>query len=103
MGDKVVPLHHKIANDDSESGAVRHIAVPAVCLACRHKWSAVAPAGTVALECPACGTNRGVSAEHVLPGDGAIWQCGCGCHAFSYSAKYRGWLCLSCGREQVFP
>lgn len=98
----IVDLKPKTANDDAESGDVAHIACPALCLACGHKWAAVAPAGTVAFECPSCSTNRGVSAEHALPGDGRVWCCACGCHAFCYSSQFEGWMCLSCGRVAVF-
>lgn len=37
-----------------------HLAVPVRCLACKHKWVAVAPLGTDtnALACPECGAQR---------------------------------------------
>ena len=31
-----------------------HISGDARCLACKHEWVAVAPIGTIWLECPAC-------------------------------------------------
>lgn len=36
-----------------------HLSGAAVCLACKHEWVAVAPVGTVWMECPACSIERG--------------------------------------------
>ena len=36
-----------------------HLSGAAVCLACKHEWVAVAPVGTVWMECPACSLERG--------------------------------------------
>lgn len=37
----------------------RHKAGMAACIACRHKWTAVAPEGTYHLECPNCKEVKG--------------------------------------------
>ncbi len=42
-----------------------HISGPAVCQTCKYKWVAVCPAGTVVLECPSCGLNRGVYRDFI--------------------------------------
>ena len=36
-----------------------HLACKARCVACKHEWQAVAPLGTLELECPSCGLTRG--------------------------------------------
>lgn len=37
-----------------------HLSGEAQCLECQHRWVAVAPIGTVQLECPACRSARGI-------------------------------------------
>jgi hypothetical protein len=38
---------------------------PAMCCACDHRWTAVAPTGAAPLECPSCSSRRGVFMNHV--------------------------------------
>ncbi len=40
--------------------SVDHLEGEALCTACGHTWQALAPLGTVALECPACHTMKGL-------------------------------------------
>lgn len=81
-----------------------HCSGPAVCLGCRHKWAAVAPVGTWLLECPSCGTLKGVYEGlcQAQPGDLAF-ACNCGCKALT--AYKRGALfhliCMKCGVDQT--
>lgn len=54
-----------------------HTSGPCVCLGCKHEWVGVAPSGTIAVECPACGTEKGVRAGTVFV-DEPHWNCrGC--------------------------
>lgn len=76
-----------------------HIEGPAVCLACRHEWHAVSAVGVSKLECPECGTLRGVWATPIEQ-DGSHWVCKCGNHYFAISRG--GIYCPCCGVEQVF-
>lgn len=76
-----------------------HIQGPAVCLACKHEWRSVSPVGVSKLECPACGTERGVYATPIEQ-EGSHWTCKCGNHYFAISRG--GIYCPCCGAEQVF-
>jgi hypothetical protein len=68
---------------------------PARCMECRHKWAAVAPAGTVILECPACSMMKGAWVGAIISERSDIWQCKCGNDLF---AVYRiGIMCARCG------
>lgn len=69
------------------------------CLACGHNWHAVAPLGTLFLECPECHTEKGVWHRPVIPE--TYWRCHCGCAAFSLSDTNA--YCMACGVTQVWP
>lgn len=77
-----------------------HLQGPAVCLACKHEWQSVSPVGVVKLECPACGTERGVYATPVEQA-GDHWVCVCSNHYFAITRQ--GVYCPSCGKWQKFP
>lgn len=76
-----------------------HMTGEALCLHCKRKWQAVAPIGTVILDCPECGLGKGVFANIAFP-DREHWQCHCGCGAFCVTQK--GIHCLMCGVIQDF-
>lgn len=68
----------------------------AFCLQCGHHWVAVAPPGTVRLECPECHTEKGLfKFECVVPDGTAVWECGCGNQLFYLTPV--GHLCANCG------
>lgn len=73
----------------------------AKCLACRHEWPAVAPLGTTALECPECGTHRGVYKYPFVRGygdpDRPHYTCSCGNDLFGVTP--RGIYCPQCGAD----
>jgi predicted RNA-binding Zn-ribbon protein involved in translation (DUF1610 family) len=74
-----------------------HATGKATCLACGHEWVAVAPTGTVFLECPGCRTDRGVFRfPHERPGK--HWACPCGFQAFYITPE--GVYCPNCGEWQ---
>jgi hypothetical protein len=54
------------------------------CIACRHEWTAVAPAGAYMLECPACSLNTGayINAAHAAKGAEVLACSNCGCDLF---------------------
>lgn len=67
---------------------------PARCLACKHEWHAVVKAGTTALECPSCKTNRGVYIG--LPCTMNMqWRCRCMEWVFFIDSQ--GPYCANCG------
>jgi hypothetical protein len=74
-----------------------HLKGAARCLACRHEWVAVAPVGTVWLECPQCSLERGRYVGAVGIG-GEHWHCACGTDLFH--ATPRGLYCPNCGEWQ---
>lgn len=73
-----------------------HLQGAAVCTACDHEWQAVAPSGTVWLQCQSCGTQRGLMRH--APKPASVWHCSCGCDAFYISSA--GLLCVCCGSDQ---
>lgn len=74
-----------------------HLSGTGVCLACRHEWVAVAPVGTVWMECPACSLERGRFKGSVGMG-GLHWHCKCGNDLFH--ATQDGMYCPNCGEWQ---
>lgn len=76
----------------------------ALCIGCRHEWEAAAPTGTWQLECPSCGSMKGIFRHPIgaSPGDVAF-SCNCGCEALTaYMRAGKFWLrCMSCGTDQT--
>lgn len=77
-----------------------HLSGRAICLSCRNEWVAVAPVGSVWLDCPECGLQRGrfmaqceVETKH--------WFCNCGNDLFH--ATPEGFYCPNCGTWHTFP
>ena len=75
-----------------------HMAGKAVCLSCAHSWEAVAPVGTLILECPECGLGKGAFKNLVAPE--TYWQCVCGNSMFIVGPD--GCVCGHCGITQSF-
>lgn len=73
------------------------LAGPAKCMACAHTWAAVAPIGTVDLECPACHLDRGRFVGNVTRA-GLHWTCHCGNDLFHICPE--GTYCPACGEWQ---
>lgn len=76
-----------------------HIQGPAMCLACKHEYTAVVPVGADVskMECPACGAMRATFATHI-ENSGAHWHCQCGNHLFAITAE--GVYCPCCSEWQ---
>lgn len=75
-----------------------HIQGEAHCMYCNHKWSAIAPIGTIILECSKCHCMKGVFTNAVLPD--AYWQCSCGCCFFVISGISKNIICVVCAKAQ---
>ena len=76
--------------------ATPHLAGEAFCLDCHHVWQAVAPIGTVTLECPACSANKGTFRNQCRPEEGAlIYMCACGNDLFVITKN--NVMCARCG------
>jgi hypothetical protein len=82
---------------DARADRSPHLSGRAECIGCRHSWEAVAPLGTVQLECPACGLPKGAWACEVVRDD-QVWECNCGGQLFRI-AKHCGPYCANCGTE----
>ena len=72
-----------------------HLSGTVICAACGHEWEAVAPIGTVSLECPECGSYKGFFRGQVER-PGPHWHCACGNPTFMIDADDRVY-CLVCG------
>lgn len=74
-----------------------HLSGKARCLACKHEWDAVAPQGTLDLECPECATTRGVW-KHPFSADVGqkLFVCNhCECDHFVIQPHRV--ICIGCG------
>lgn len=81
-----------------------HNAGEAKCIGCGHTWAAVAPVGTISLECPQCGASRGVWRYPVSASEGdLLFTCACGCEAMTaYLREGKFYLrCMCCGTDQT--
>jgi hypothetical protein len=81
-----------------------HATGEAKCLDCGKRWAAVAPIGTRQLDCPDCGTNRGLWLYPFGADVGDLaFECICGNEVLT--AFKRGgvfWLqCMACGTDQT--
>lgn len=75
-----------------------HIQGPARCLGCGYGWQAVAPAGTVKLDCPLCGAPKGRFVEVVALPEGTLrWVCQCEGEIFYVLEN--SMICVNCGKE----
>jgi predicted RNA-binding Zn-ribbon protein involved in translation (DUF1610 family) len=76
-----------------------HNSGKAFCLICKHEWIAVAPAGVVWMECPKCGSEKGIFKYACLREDDPHWTCHCGNDLFYVTP--RGYYCPNCGEWQT--
>ena len=70
----------------------------ACCLNCKNEWAAVAPIGTVALECPECRTMQGIYVG-LAATEFKQWQCQC--DSFVFFIDEHGAYCSHCGTRPV--
>jgi hypothetical protein len=80
-------------------GRDEHLAGRARCIACGHEWQAVGRIGASWLECPSCGTMKGLYKFPCAPDEGDhIWTCPCGSDALYATPK--SLRCCNCGAAQ---
>jgi len=73
----------------------------AFCIACDHRWTAVAPTGTIDLECPNCKSMKGHWAFAFSPDVGQLVRsCDCGNQLFLLTPE--GHMCANCGLYQGY-
>ena len=79
---------------------IPHLSGTATCLACSHEWVAVAPLSAFELECPECGTMRGVWHYPIsMSKDYATWTCAindCGCQHMTIEVHKDGGYYIAC-------
>jgi hypothetical protein len=76
-----------------------HMTGKALCLGCKNTWVAVAPIGTVELQCSNCELPKGRFLNLVEDKD-MHWTCNCGNQFFHITQKRI--YCVNCG-ETVEP
>lgn len=96
MGEIVDFPERTEANDDDP-----YMHGPAICIGCRHEWEAVAPLGATQLECPCCGSFKGVWKHPAVDASRPIWECQCGNEFFAIHDDRI--VCAACGIPQRFP
>lgn len=69
----------------------------AKCGQCSHQWRAVAPCGTVELECPKCGAYKGFFMTYMSSEDGVGRYTCNACQGQMYEIRDDGALCVTCG------
>jgi len=78
-----------------------HLSGPCRCVDCKHEWVGVAPVGTYAMTCPACGADKGGRFAMIIPDEGVpMWRCKCG-NCFMVLMR-DCWMCPNCGEQQRF-
>lgn len=89
------------SNISSINDAKPHSGGEAHCVACKYEWVAVALVGTTQLECPRCGTWKGLFKYpfNVVEGE-LLHYCNCGNDLFRITPK--GHLCINCGILQSY-
>ncbi len=100
MNGKVLPFPRR---DRQEPPEDQHRTGKAICTACEREWAAVAPTGTVWLECPSCHAEKGIFKYPALP-EGLegllVRQCHCGNQLFYLTEE--GHCCPNCGVYQRY-
>ena len=73
----------------------------AFCIGCSYQWLAIAPLGTVQLECPACSSMKGIWKWPHKPAPGMlVRECNCGNQLFYLTPE--GHCCANCGTYQCY-
>jgi hypothetical protein len=96
VSSNVIQLPVRHADDNTQHGAGM-----AFCIQCSHEWTAVAPTGTVDLECPKCHTHKGKWKFEFAPAEGTmVRECNCGNRLFYLTTE--GHVCANCGTYQSY-
>jgi Zn finger protein HypA/HybF involved in hydrogenase expression len=96
MPSKVIHLRTPQSPTEPSDDATPHATGQAICLHCQHSWVAIAPVGTIDLECPECKLPKGAfNYACVPPDDVKVWECHCGNQLFYITPE--GHWCPNCG------
>lgn len=96
MAADIVQFPRREREQEQEQG---YAAGTAVCSGCKHEWAAVAPIGAVEMECPACGTHKGLWKYPFTPSGDVQWACNCGSTLFFLDHKSP--VCRECGTRAL--
>lgn len=97
MTGAVIPFARRQPPETTE----QHGAGEAFCIGCGHTWTAVAPTGTLAFECPQCRSTKGKWKFEFYPSEGQqVRECQCGNQLFYLTPE--GHLCANCGIYQRY-
>lgn len=97
MTGAVIPFARRQAAETTE----QHGTGEAFCIGCGHTWTAVAPTGTLAFECPACHAVKGKWKFEFFPPAGQMVR-GCDCGNQLFYLTPDGHLCANCGIYQRY-
>lgn len=90
MGAEV--LSFQKAKEDREPRVVG----PARCMLCAREWEASVPLGTIWLECPSCGSDKGHLVGNIASHTETHFVCNCGNALFTVCGD-GAILCPNCG------
>lgn len=91
---KVIPFGEPATTEQHGTGE-------AFCIGCDHTWTAVAPTGTTALECPNCGAHKGKWKFEFYPSETQkVRVCVCTNQLFYLTPD--GHMCANCGTYQSY-
>jgi Zn finger protein HypA/HybF involved in hydrogenase expression len=80
----------------AREGRGPHCEGPAECILCRYQWEAVVPLGTIWLECPTCGSEKGHFLGPAIHKDHYEFVCECSNNLFTLGTDGTV-LCPNCG------
>ena len=84
-----------VAEDVATDPPEPHMTGDAKCLSCGHAWQAVAPVGTVGIECPSCALFKGVFVNPAAHSSEMHFRCNCGSEVFCLTIARV--YCPNCG------
>lgn len=85
----------------ADDTGVQHGSGEAFCIACSNTWVAVAPTGSVSLDCPACGSHKGKWKFEFYPSEQQMVRT-CACENQLFYLTPDGHMCANCGIYQSY-
>ena len=77
-----------------------HVEGNVLCMACDATWVAIAPVGTILMECPHCNLKKAIWMSPILPQDEPMIQCGT-CRNIFLIVGINNVYCPNCGEVVV--
>lgn len=92
-----IPANNPLEMARVDTACTQWLSGSAKCMHCGCTWTAAAPVGTLGLECPSCGLNRGYFCQPAAHVDEPHYRCACGSEAFCLTQQRV--YCPNCGRS----